>query len=204
MTKASTTLAKFMTELIEEHGTEEFVLLWSDELKEKFLKLAEKVIPKGDKKVVKDKDAPKGPKNAFIIYCSDKRPEVKAEFPDLKPTEITKIIAERWNEDKLDSEVLTHYQSLAAEDKVRASEEKKAYVPKDKKDDKEEKKKGTRSKSGWDLFCADERSSVKKDGFTGKDVMAELSLRWKNLQAENREMYDEYIELAKNLKATNA
>ena len=50
MTKASTTLANFMTELIEEHGTEEFVLLWSGELKEKFLKLAEKTIPKGDKK----------------------------------------------------------------------------------------------------------------------------------------------------------
>ena len=204
MTKASTTLAKFMTELIEEHGTEEFVLLWSDELKEKFLKLAEKVIPKGDKKVVKDKDAPKGPKNPYIIYCSDKRPEVKAEFPDLKSTEITKIIAERWNEDKLDSEVLAHYQSLAAEDKVRFSEEKKAYVPKEKKGDKEEKKKGTRSKNAWNIFCEHETSSVKKDGFTGKDIRPELSLRWKNLKADNKEMYDEYVEEAKNLKATKA
>ena len=128
MTKASTTLAKFMTELIEEHGTEEFGLLWSGELKEKFLKLAEKTIPKGDKKAVKDKDAPKGAKNAFIIYCSDKRSEVKAEFPELKPTEITKIIADRWKEDKLDSDIHAHYQSLAAEDKVRASEAKKAYA----------------------------------------------------------------------------
>jgi len=201
MTKASNTLAKFMTELIKEHGTEEFVLLWSDELKEKFLKLAEKVIPKGGKKVVKDKDAPKGAKNSFIIYCSDKRPEVKAEFPDLKSTEITKIIAKRWNEDKLDNEVLSHYKSLAEEDKVRASEAKKAYVP---KGDKKEKKKGAQSKSSWLLFCEDERSSVKNDGFIGKDIMDELSLRWKNLQAENKEMYDEYVQLAKSLKATKA
>ena len=130
MTKASTTLAKFITELIEEHGTEEFILMWSDELKGKFLKLAEKTIPNDNKKAVKDKDAPKGAKNAFIIYCSDKRSEVKAEFPELKPTEITKIIAQRWNEDKLDSDVHAYYQSLAAEDKVRAMEAKKAYVSK--------------------------------------------------------------------------
>jgi hypothetical protein len=198
MTKASTTLAKFMTELIEEHGTEEFVLLWSGELKEKFLKLAEKSIPKADKKAVKDKDAPKGAKNAFIIYCSDKRSEVKAEFPELKPTEITKIIADRWNEDKLDSDVHAHYKSLADEDKIRASEAKKAYVP---KADKEEKKKTTRSKSGWDLFRVDETPAVKGDGFTGKDIMAELAIRWKNLQVDDRETYQEYLDLAKSLKA---
>ena len=197
MTKASTTLAKFMTELIEEHGTEEFVLLWSGELKEKFLKLAEKSIPKGDKKAVKDKDAPKGAKNAFIIYCSDKRSEVKAEFPGLKPTEITKIIADRWNEDKLDSDVHAHYKSLADEDKIRASEAKKAYVPKA----VEEKKKTTRSKSGWDLFRVDETPAVKSDGFTGKDIMAELANRWKNLQTDDRETYQEYLDLAKSLKA---
>jgi hypothetical protein len=199
MTKASTTLAKFMTELIEEHGTEEFVLLWSGELKEKFIKLAEKTIPKADKKAVKDKDAPKGAKNSFIIYCSDKRSEVKTEFPDLKPTEITKIIAERWKEDKLDSDVLAHYKSLADEDKIRASEAKKAYVPK--AVDKEEKKKTTRSKSGWDLFRVDETPSVKSEGFTGKDIMAELAVRWKNLQADDRETYQEYLDLAKSLKA---
>ena len=197
MTKASTTLAKFMTELIEEHGTEEFVLLWSGELKEKFLKLAEKSIPKGDKKAVKDKDAPKGAKNAFIIYCSDKRSEVKAEFPELKPTEITKIIAERWKDDKLDSDVHAHYKSLADEDKIRASEAKKAYVPKA----VEEKKKTTRSKSGWDLFRVDETPAVKSDGFTGKDIMAELANRWKNLQTDDRETYQEYLDLAKSLKA---
>jgi hypothetical protein len=198
MTKASTTLAKFMTELIEEHGTEEFVSLWNDDLKEKFLKLAEKTIPKGGKKVVKDKDAPKGAKNSFIIYCSDKRSEVKAEFPELKPTEITKIIAERWKEDKLDSDVLAHYKSLADEDKIRASEAKKAYVP---KAEKEEKKKATRSKSGWDLFRVDETPAVKSDGFTGKDIMAELAIRWKNLQTDDRETYQEYVDLAKSLKA---
>ena len=199
MTKASTTLTKFMTELIEEHGTEEFVLLWNDELKEKFLKLAEKTIPKSEKKAVKDKDAPKGAKNAFIIYCSDKRSEVKAEFPELKPTEITKIIAERWKDDKLDSDVHAHYKSLADEDKIRASEAKKVYVPK--AADKDEKKKTTRSKSGWDLFRVDETPAVKGDGFIGKDIMAELAIRWKNLQADDRETYQEYLDLAKSLKA---
>ena len=196
MTKASTTLAKFMTDLIVEHGTEEFVLIWSDEFKAKFIKLADKSISKVEKKAVKDKDAPKGAKNPFIIYCSDKRSEVKAEFPELKSMEITKIIAERWKEDKLDSDVLVHYKTLADKDKIRASEAKKTYVPKEKKT--------VRSKSGWDLFCVDERPSVKSDGFTGKDVMIELGVRWKNLQADDRETYEEYLEMAKKLKETKA
>ena len=99
----------------------------------------------------------------------------------------------------MDSDVHAHYKSLADDDKIRASEAKKAYVPK--ATDKEEKKKTTRSKSGWDLFRVDETPAVKSEGFTGKDIMTELAVRWKNLQVGDRETYQEYLDLAKSLKA---
>ena len=208
MTKTSTLIAKYMSEIIEEHASEDFTLLWSDEMKEKFIKHVDKLLPKGEKKVTKDKDAPKGPRNTFILYCSDKRSEVKAEFPDLKPAEITKVIADRWKVDKQNSKIMAYYQDLADKDKMRASEDKKVYSPK-KDTVKETAKKPTkapakkpvkRTKSAYQLFSADERAVVKKEGFSGKDITVELRNRWKNLDQNDKDMYDEYIELAADLR----
>ena len=221
MTKTSTLIAKYMSKIIEEHASEDFTLLWSDEMKEKFIKHIDKLLPKGEKKVAKDKDAPKGPRNTFILYCSDKRSEVKAEFPDLKPAEITKVIADRWKVDKQNSKIMAYYQDLADKDKMRASEDKKVYSPKketvketDKKPTKKEtvkestkkptkvsdKKPVKRTKSAYQLFSADERAVVKKEGFSGKDITVELRNRWKNLDQNDKDMYDEYIELAADLR----
>jgi hypothetical protein len=208
MTKTSTLIAKYMSEIIEEHASEDFTLLWSDEMKEKFIKHVDKLLPKGEKKVTKDKDAPKGPRNTFILYCSDKRSEVKAEFPDLKPAEITKVIADRWKVDKQNSKIMAYYQDLADKDKMRASEDKKVYSPKketvketDKKPTKAPAKKPVkRTKSAYQLFSADERAVVKKEGFSGKDITVELRNRWKNLDQNDKDMYDEYIELAADLR----
>ena len=208
MTKTSTLIARYMSEIIEEHASEDFTLLWSDEMKEKFIKHVDKLLPKGEKKITKDKDAPKGPRNTFILYCSDKRPEVKAEFPDLKPAEITKVIADRWKVDKQNSKIMAYYQDLADKDKMRASEDKKVYSPK-KDTVKETAKKPTkapakkpvkRTKSAYQLFSADERAVVKKEGFSGKDITVELRNRWKNLDQNDKDMYDEYIELAADLR----
>ena len=208
MTKTSTLIARYMSEIIEEHASEDFTLLWSDEMKEKFIKHVDKLLPKGEKKVTKDKDAPKGPRNTFILYCSDKRSEVKAEFPDLKPAEITKVIADRWKVDKQNSKIMAYYQDLADKDKMRASEDKKVYSPKketiketDKKPTKTQAKKPIkRTKSAYQLFSADERAVVKKEGFSGKDITVELRNRWKNLDQNDKDMYDEYIELAADLR----
>ena len=208
MTKTSTLIARYMSEIIEEHASEDFTLLWSDEMKEKFIKHVDKLLPKGEKKVTKDKDAPKGPRNTFILYCSDKRPEVKVEFPDLKPAEITKVIADRWKVDKQNSKIMAYYQDLADKDKMRASEDKKVYSPKketiketDKKPTKAPAKKPVkRTKSAYQLFSADERAVVKKEGFSGKDITVELRNRWKNLDQNDKDMYDEYIELAADLR----
>jgi structure-specific recognition protein 1 len=57
---------------------------------EKVKKTAKKAAKK------KDPDAPKRNKSAYMFFCDDKRAEVKKEFPDLKMTEVSKKLAEKW------------------------------------------------------------------------------------------------------------
>lgn len=57
------------------------------------------------RKKYKDPNAPKRPPSAFFIFCSDKRPEVKALYPGSGIGDIAKKLGEMWNntssEDKL-------------------------------------------------------------------------------------------------------
>ena len=195
MTKVSTELAKFVSAFIEENGSDELIKLWQAEGKKEFVKLADKRIPSEEKK---DKDAPKGAKNSYIFYCMDERANVQAEHPKLKPREVSKVLGEKWTEAKKDPAFLKSYQEKAEADKVRAATEKSAYVSKP----STPKKKTTRSKSGWDLFCAENRANVKTEGYTGHDIMRELGKRWTKLQEEDSYMYQEYLEQAAELKAT--
>ena len=195
MTKVSTRLAKIVSAFINKNGSDKLVKLWETEGEKEFVKLANKLIPSEEKK---DKDAPKGAKNSYIFYCMDERANVQAEHPDLKPRQVSKVLGEKWNEAKKDADFLKRYQEKAEADKVRAAAEKSAYVSKP----STPKKKTTRSKSGWDLFCADNRADVKTDGYTGHDIMKELGKRWTKLQEEESDVYEEYLEKAAELKAT--
>ena len=194
MTKIITELAKFVSAFIEENGSDDLLEMWQTEGKKNFLKMAKKVIPTEEKK---DKDAPKGGKNSFIFYCMDERTRVQKEHPELKPRDVSKVLGENWNEAKKDLELLKRYQGLAADDKVRAIEEKSKYVSRP----LSPKKKTTRSKSGWDIFRAENSADVKADGFTGVDIMKELGKRWTKLQEEDVDTYDEYLERAVEMKA---
>ena len=193
MTKIITELAKFVSDFIEENGSDDLLELWQTEGKKNFLKMAKKVIPTEEKK---DKDAPKGGKNSFIFYCMDERTRVQKKYPELKPRDVSKVLGENWNEAKKNVELLKHYQDLAADDKVRAIEEKSKYVSRPLSP-----KKTTRSKSGWDIFRAENSADVKANGFTGVDIMKELGKRWTKLQEENVDTYDEYLERAVEMKA---
>ena len=195
MTKVSTELAKFVSDFIEENGSDELAKLWQTKGKKEFVKLADKRIPSEEKK---DKDAPKGAKNSYIFYCIDERAKVQAEHPELKPREVSKVLGEKWTEAKKDPAFLKSYQEKAEADKVRAAKEKSAYVSKPSTPNK----KTTRSKSGWDLFCAENRANVKTEGYTGHDIMRELGKRWTKLQEEDSDMYQEYLDQAAELKAT--
>ena len=49
-------------------------------------------------------------KNGYINFCKEMRAEIKEEFPELKPKEITKKLAEKWNE--LSAEEKERYKEL--------------------------------------------------------------------------------------------
>jgi hypothetical protein len=73
--------------------------------------------------VVKSKRA----RSAYILFCQEKRSEVKSENPKKSTTEITSILAEMWKELKEDedSEEYQKYVEMAAAEKEQVSGEKK-------------------------------------------------------------------------------
>jgi hypothetical protein len=205
MTKASTAIAKYVTSFIEKHcpNPEEILELWDDEAKGDFLKLIEKELKKTPKakKEKKPADAPKAARSGYILFCMEERPKINKEFPALSNQEKVKLMAERWNEAKEDEDVMKRFKKLAEEDKKRAAKDKENYVPSaDASDDEKPKKKTKRTKTGYMLFCDNERANVKSDGFTGKDITAELAKRWKALKDDDEDMYTEYMEKASELK----
>jgi len=90
-------------------------------------KSSKKKSPKkaGVKKTKKDANAPKHNKSAYIFFCEDHRAEVKAKYPDLKMTELSKKLGELWHSVSADEK--KKCEKLAADDKKRYEKEKAAY-----------------------------------------------------------------------------
>jgi len=80
----------------------------------------------------KPKDAPKGPRNAYLFFMQDIRKSRQLQHPDKDPKEIMKLIGQEWNEIK--EKKKQKYLELAEADKRRYKKEKKAY---DKKKERE-------------------------------------------------------------------
>lgn len=84
----------------------------------------------GKKKKYKDPNAPKRPPSAFFIFCSEFRPKVKSEQPNLTIGEVAKRLGEMWNgtaaEDK------QPYEKKAAKLKEKYEKEVAAYRQKTK------------------------------------------------------------------------
>jgi len=200
-------IADFITNFIDNAGEQGMTLdglrmLWKNEGIDAFIKLVEentKKAIKKTKKTKKDKDAPKGARNAYILYCMEERPKIKEKFPEMKNQDVVKEMAKRWNKIQDDEEALEYYRKLADDDKERAAKEKGEYVPIEAAEEPKKAKK-TRTKTGYQLFCDDERASVKEDGFVGREVMVELGRRWKALPEEDEDRWQEYMSRAKTLK----
>ncbi len=165
---------------------------------------------KKQSKSIKDPDAPKRGKSAYIYFCNANREVVKNELgDDLKTTEITKELGARWNKLKestkaADKKLVALYEDQAKKDKERYDDEMKGYErPSD--DELEEKtaKKGKngkvkkvkdpsapkRGKSAYIFFCADMRDTVRSElGNDSKatEVTKELGVRWNKLKESTK------------------
>jgi hypothetical protein len=123
---------------------------------------------KKTKKTKKDKNAPKGAKNAYILFCADNRDQVKEENSEMNAKEIVSERARLWKE--ADEDVKAEYNEKAAADKKRYQEEMSDYVPSEEEESSKKvsaKKKDPNApkgaKNAYILFCADHRAQVKEE-----------------------------------------
>ena len=171
---------------------------------------------------LKDPNKPKRGKTAYMLFCADERPGVKAELVDVKPTGVTAELGRRWNTFKestkpSDKRRYKKYVDAAAVDKQRYDDEMAEYVApsgaeleliaanKPKRGRKttkttDEDAKPKRGKSSYLYFCAANREAVKTENpeMAAKDVMAELGRLWRELKVddEREDEYEKYQRLA--------
>jgi hypothetical protein len=149
---------------------------------------------KGEKKLKRDPDAPKGAKNAFIFFCSDNRDEVKEENPTVKMKDITKKLGEMWKE--VDEDLKGEYQEKAKQDKERYEKELETYIPKDGYKNPKDKKKGKvksnapkRVRSAYLFFCKENRQEVASTCLKNTDILKKLGEMWKELSDKKKKKY---------------
>lgn len=65
----------------------------------------------------RDPAAPKRNKGSFVLFAEEERPKIKAEFPDIKFTDMGVILGERWR--ALTPQQKVKFEALANEDKIR-------------------------------------------------------------------------------------
>jgi len=74
----------------------------------------------------KDENAPKKSLSAYMIFATDKRPEIADKNPDSKQAEIMKIIGAAWSE--LNEKQKLPYEKRAKEASKKFAEDKEAYL----------------------------------------------------------------------------
>ncbi|KAL1916519.1 uncharacterized protein VTP21DRAFT_5710 [Calcarisporiella thermophila] len=80
----------------------------------------------GTKKRKKDPNAPKRPLSAYMLFSQEKRKQVLEENPDVKFTEVGKLLGAMWKE--LSEEEKKIYNDKASKDKERYEREKADYT----------------------------------------------------------------------------
>ncbi|XP_032876960.1 uncharacterized protein LOC116973201 isoform X4 [Amblyraja radiata] len=81
--------------------------------------------PKGKKrKPPKDFAAPRAPTTGYVLFLNEQRSKLKIEHPELRFTEITKLLGTQWSQLSQEGK---HYIDEAEKDKCRYIEELKAY-----------------------------------------------------------------------------
>jgi len=78
------------------------------------------------KKEKKKREGPKRAMSAYFFFLADERETIKAETPDIKITEVSKIAGQRWKE--ISEERKSKYEKLAAEDRARFEKERAEFI----------------------------------------------------------------------------
>ena len=218
-------IAKFVTKVLSDNGSEELVDKWNDQDNaDAFSALVKKACKRSSDKKLKDPNAPKRGRSAYIFFCSKNREKAKERLGEgAKATEVTSELGKMWNELKAstkkgDKIALLGFETEAAEDKSRYDEEKKDYQPpsdeelakttpakKGRKTSDKDTNSPKGRKSAYIYFCSAMRAQVKEElGEEGKSlIMTELGKRWKELKEDEQRSDElaEYTKMAEDDKA---
>ena len=154
------------------------------------------------KKSKKDKNAPKGAKNAYILFCADNRDQVKEENSEMKATEIISELARLWKD--ADEDVKGEYQEKAAEDKKRYESEMEDYVPSE-EESKGKKGKGKKAADSpkrplgsYMLFAKEYRDTAKSSHPEAKatEISKILGAWWKEADEDVKKEYKDKAQVA--------
>lgn len=178
-------------------------------------------VPKKDKKTKKDKTGPKRPRSAYLYFCQDVRSQVNDDNPEMNGKEVMKELGRLWKE--LSDKDKIPYNELSSKDKARYESEKagtpvKEPSKKAKRSSKKQevepvsdvetdevsapkKKRSSRSKTGYDLFCKDMKAEMKEANpkLKGKKLKEAMASEWRDLEEDER---DEWNERASDSLAT--
>ena len=183
----------------------------SDEFKDQLKDQLKQGMPKqkrGSTDELKDENAPKKNKNAYMFFCDKKRPEIKAAQSELKATEVMKVLGERWKsstpETKAKYSKKAEYKRPSDEElmKQKINQKKKRGKPSSGEKKKRSKKPEgapTRGKSAYLFFCQANRPEVKEanPSFKATELMAELGRMWKELPDDEKVEFEEQAAEAK-------
>ena len=188
------TINSFVSKIISEYP--DLVELWESDETQKKLKT---LVNRSEGKRVKDPNAPKNAKSAYIFFCKEMRDKVKAELDaeledgtKAKTTDITKALGARWELAKQKGDAhIRKYVKLAEEDKKRYQEDKADYTPSEEflaesRRGKKDPNAPKHPQSAYILFCNQKRAEVKAslgEDSSATDVTRELGVRWNNFKA---------------------
>lgn len=156
-------------------------------------------------KTLKDPNAPKRAKSAYLLFCSENRDKVKKELGDCSNVDVTKELGVRWNilkEDSSRAAELEKFSKLSEEDRQRYEQECDSYTPPPGLKGKGKKKANSgpkRAKSAYIFFCDDFRQKVRKslpETSSNTDVTKELGKRWNELRDAGK--VSKYVKMADN------
>eukprot|EP01029_Cantina_marsupialis_P017095 TRINITY_DN383_c2_g2_i1.p2 TRINITY_DN383_c2_g2~~TRINITY_DN383_c2_g2_i1.p2 ORF type:complete len:367 (-),score=120.77 TRINITY_DN383_c2_g2_i1:259-1359(-) len=156
--------------------------------------------PKSKKKY----GGPKRPSTSYFLWCSSVREEMKKEHPEMKVTELSKVMGEKWrgmsDEDKIPfvEKAKTLKDAYLIEKKkyddehpaeIEEQETSKKSTKKRKKDPNAPKK----TKSAYIFFSMRCREILKEEGsvIKGKEILPEIGRRWAALSAEEKKEFEE-------------
>ena len=179
--------------------------------KNRYIKEKSEYAPKGVKQ------GPKKSKSSYMFFCDKVRASVVTENPELKTTDITKILGKKWGELKEDitrANELQEYTNLATQDKERFMIEKQNFVNDDPNELESNKKYSTSlqpdkqnvstekspvppksATNGYHIFCERQRTDLCKQfpDFKPKEITSELAQMWKKLSKEERTEYNDKV-----------